>query len=259
MPCGASCIYKGDIMFKIQFFSGNMLKILAAVAMFIDHAGYLFFPGNADFRIVGRLAFPIFAFMIAEGTKYTRNKTKYFSMIFGLAFICQVVYYLFDKSLYMCVLVTFSLSILALFALENFKRISFEKKYNAFFKLAAFGLFAACVGITAILNSALEIDYGFWGCMLPVFAGLLHMPENCNIEWLKKLDNRFTSVILLAIGLIPLAMDVGNVQNYAFLAILPLLLYSGKRGKLNMKYFFYIFYPLHLVVLEAIYIFSRGM
>jgi hypothetical protein len=244
-------------MVKIQFLSGNMLKIIAAVAMLADHVGLLFFPGETAFRIVGRLAFPIFAFMIAEGTKYTRNKTRYFSMIFGLAFICQLVYYIFDNSLYMCVLVTFSLSILALFALENFKRISFTKKYNIFFKLSAFGLFAACVALIFVLNTVLEIDYGFWGCMLPVFAGLLHMPENCDIEWIKRLDNRFNSVLLLAVGLIPLAMEVKWVQNYAFLAVIPLLFYSGKRGKLKMKYFFYIFYPLHLVVLEGIYIFCN--
>ena len=88
---GHLAFIKGDLMLKIQFLSGNMLKILAAVAMLSDHIGLLFFPGNIVFRIVGRLAFPIFAFMIAEGTKYTRNKAKYFSMIFGLAFICQVI------------------------------------------------------------------------------------------------------------------------------------------------------------------------
>ena len=241
-------------MFKKGFLSGNALKIIAAVAMLSDHVGLLFFPHMEIFRIIGRIAFPIFAFMIAEGCKYTRNKARYFSMIFGLAFICQVVYYVFDKSLYMCVLVTFSLSILALFALDNFKRVSFEKGELLWRKVLAAWLFAACIIFIYVLNLVLQIDYGFWGCMLPVFAGLLHMPKNCGSALLKKMDNRYTAILLLTLGLIPLMLKMGWVQPYSLLALVPLLLYSGERGKLKMKYFFYIFYPVHLALLEGIYI-----
>jgi hypothetical protein len=85
------------------------------------------------------------------------------------------------------------------------------------------------------------------------------MPENCTSATLKKLDNNFVSVLALGIGLLPLINEVGFVQKYSLLALVPLLLYSGKRGKLRMKYFFYIFYPLHLVVLEGIYILTQIM
>ena len=245
---------KDYIMLKLRFLNGNMLKIIAAITMLVDHMGLLFFPNEEIFRIIGRFAFPIFAFMIAEGCRYTRNKARYFSMIFGLAFICQVVYYVFDGSLYMCVLVTFSLSILALFALDNFKYIAFESDASLLQKFLAGGLFIAVVAFIYFLNLFMQIDYGFWGCMLPVFAGLLHMPKNCNIAFLQKLDNNLTGVILLGLGLVPLMLEVGWVQPYSLMALVPLLLYSGKRGKLNMKYFFYIFYPLHLVLLEGIYL-----
>jgi hypothetical protein len=248
-------------MRKIRFLSGNALKIIAAVSMVADHVGLLFFLQMEIFRIIGRLALPIFAFMIAEGCRYTKNKIRYFSMIFGLAFICQVVYYLFDGSLYMCILVTFSLSILALFSLENFKRIAFSKQSNPVLKVLAAGLFFAVVAFIYFANTYLkrygiDIDYGFWGCMLPVFAGLFHMPENCNVPLLKKLDSHYTGVLMLALGLLPLMTKIGWVQPYSLLAIPLLLLYSGKRGKWKMKYFFYIFYPLHLVLLEGIYIFT---
>ena len=246
-------------MTKIRFLSGNMLKIIAALTMLCDHVGLLFFPSHTIFRIIGRLAFPIFAFMIAEGCKYTRSKVRYFSMIFGLAAVCQAVYYIFDGSLYMCVLVTFSLSIMMLFALDNFKRMVFEKSARPLHKLLAAGLFIATVAFVYIINLFLEIDYGFCGCMLPVFAGMFHMPANCASATLKKLDNNFVSVLALGIGLLPLINEVGFVQKYSLLALVPLLLYSGKRGKLRMKYFFYIFYPLHLVVLEGIYILTQIM
>ena len=64
---------------------GNALKIIAAIAMLADHVGLMFFPRVSLFRIVGRLALPIFAFMIAEGCRYTRNRLRYFLQIFLLA------------------------------------------------------------------------------------------------------------------------------------------------------------------------------
>ena len=92
--------------------SGNALKLIAAAAMVADHVGYLFFPTVAALRIIGRLAFPIFAYMIAEGCGYTRNKLKYFLHVFLLAVICQIVYFVAARDTHMNILVTFSLAIL---------------------------------------------------------------------------------------------------------------------------------------------------
>ena len=62
---------------------------------------------------------------------------------------------------------------------------------------------------------------------------------------------RIADIILIG-GLLLLAADTGSVQYWSLLALPLLLCYSGRRGKGNLKYFFYIFYPAHLVVLEAI-------
>ena len=132
-------------MQKWSFLSGNMLKIIAALAMLADHIGALIFPQYDFLRVIGRLAFPIFAFMIAEGCKYTRNITRYFFMIFSLAFICQMVYFFFAGSLFMCVLVTFSLSVLTIFALNNFKTMVFEKDCASVYKFLSGALFVACI------------------------------------------------------------------------------------------------------------------
>ena len=234
-----------------------MLKIIAALAMLADHIGALIFPQYDFLRVIGRLAFPIFAFMIAEGCKYTRNITRYFFMIFSFAFICQMVYFFFAGSLFMCVLVTFSLSVLAIFALNNFKTMVFEKDCASVYKFLSGALFAACIVFIYALNQILTIDYGFWGCMLPVFASVFHMPKNCDVEILKRLDNIYVSIAMIAFGLFPIIESIGFIQGYSLWALVPLALYSGKRGKLNMKYFFYIFYPLHLVVLELIYTLMR--
>lgn len=219
---------------KIGYLSGNALKILAALFMTLDHAGLLLFPNIPIFRILGRLSLPIFAFMIAEGCKYTRNRPKYFGMVFGLGAVCQVVYYFFDGSLYLSILITFSLSILTIFALQFFK---------ARRDLSSFLVFAAAVAAVWVLNRSLTIDYGFWGCMLPVFAAVFHKT---------KFDRLPIHIGMLALGLLLLARDIGGIQYFSLLALPLLLCYSGRRGKWNLKYFFYIFYPVHLVALEAI-------
>lgn len=214
--------------------SGNGLKLLAALFMIIDHMGLMLFPSRRIFRILGRLAMPIYAYMIAEGCKYTRNKKKYFGMVFGLAALCQTVYYFFDGSTYFSILCTFSLSILTIYALQLCK----ERK-----DLASGLLFCGAVAVVFWLNRVLEIDYGFWGCMLPVFAALPHGTS---------LDSRYVSVACLALGLVLLSQAMGGLQVWSLLAVLLLLLYDGSRGKWNLKYFFYIFYPVHLVVLQGI-------
>ena len=218
-----------------KFLTGNALKLLAALFMTIDHIGVMLFPRILLLRILGRLALPIFAYMIAEGCKYTRNKAKYFGMIFALAVLCQTVYFLVDGTLYLSILFTFSLSILTIYALQHLKQ-----RKNLCSALVFAGTLAAVWG----LNQVFTIDYGFWGCMLPVFAAIFHSTKK---------DRLPVSVGMLGIGLVLLSLDLGDSIQILSLAALPLLLcYSGKRGQLNLKYFFYIFYPAHLALLQVI-------
>lgn len=229
--------------------TGNALKLVAALAMVIDHAGLMFFPKVTVMRVIGRLAFPIFAFMIAEGCRYTRNKLRYFLHIFCLAAICQAVYYIALKSTYMCILVTFSLLILMIFALQDMKAVCLSPESKLSRKLLSAGVFTASVVFTWLLNRWLQIDYGFFGCMVGVFAAMLHPVDKDSPDWMKQ---DWVHVLALSLGLLLLAIDRGGIQFFSLMAIPLLLLYSGKRGKLRMKYFFYIFYPVHLVVLQGI-------
>lgn len=214
--------------------SGNALKLLAALFMVCDHVGLMFFPQVSLLRIIGRLAYPIFAYMIAEGCKYTKNRKRYFGMIFGLATVCQIVYYIFDGSLYLSILFTFSLSILGIYALDGCKRTP---------GLPAGFMLGAAIGLIWAANQLFIIDYGFWGCMVPLFASL---PTGT------KYDRIPIRALALGGGLLPLAMDFGSIQYLSLLAVPILLCYSGKRGKWKMKYFFYIFYPAHLVILQGL-------
>ncbi len=217
-----------------KLLSGNILKIIAAAAMVLDHAGLMFFPGNELLRILGRLAFPIFAFMIAEGSKYTRNRGRYFGQLFGLALVCQIVYFLVDGSMYLSILFTFSLSLLMIFALQDCK------EQPSVFRAAVFFLSVASVWL---LNRVFTIDYGFWGCMVPLFAALPHKT---------RFDSIPMNTAALGVGLLLLASSLGGWQIWSLAAIPLLLCYSGKRGIANLKYFFYIFYPVHLALLQLL-------
>lgn len=235
-------------------FSGNQLKVLAALLMVVDHVGVMLFPSVNVLRYIGRLSMPIFAFMIAEGCRYTKNKTKYFALIFALAVACQVAYAIFNPNdLYFSILITFSLSILAIFSLDHLKKCFFEKGKGWQEKTISTITFCLVIVGISLFNKFYKVDYGFWGCMLPAFASLLDFRKIDN-DRLKKLDDLFYRKLCFAVGLIVLVFtsESLSLSIYALLSLPILFLYSGERGKLKMKYFFYIFYPLHLVVLEGI-------
>ncbi len=248
---------------KSFILSGNALKMIAAVSMTIDHIGLIFYPRLLLLRTLGRFAFPIFAFFIAEGCKYTRNKARYLGTMAGAALIFQVVYYFAMQTLYMSIFVTFSLSIVLIYLLDFSKQAFCEGK-----KGIAAGVLFALLFLLAIqaawqLNQIqipqkrFSIDYGFWGIMTPVFASLFHPPKNAPELW-KKLDKPFIGALLITIPLFAMTYPLRLIFPYklhALLAVPLLLFYSGKRGKYKMKYFFYLFYPLHLVLLYGIYYF----
>lgn len=214
--------------------SGNQLKILAMITMTIDHVGAYLLPDVLWLRIVGRLAFPIYAFMIAEGCRHTRNMFRYLASVAGMAALCQVVWYLQSGSLYMYILVTFSLSILLIMLLQ-------QSEKSAFWGVVAVAAVAAVYYITEKLPEELPvefgIDYDFMGVMLPVMI------------WAGK--DKWKSLGLCAIGLLIMGME-SKIQMYAILSLIPLAFYTGRRGKWNLKGFFYWYYPTHLAAIYGI-------
>ena len=218
--------------------SGNQLKVIALIAMTIDHIGMQIFSEYRILRIIGRIAFPIFAYMIAEGCKFTKSRKKYLLGVAVSALICQSAYFFALDSLYQCIMVTFFLSILLIFAYDNATKKEDAKSYSILF-----GAFLAVLFLTEILPRILtgtdyRVDYGFWGVMLPllVYAG----------------KNKPQKLLYAAAGLLLITADFGGVQWYAFFALPLLMLYSGKRGKIKMKNFFYIYYPSHIILLQLL-------
>lgn len=228
----------------IPLLSGNALKLIAALAMLADHAGILLFPAATWLRVVGRLAFPIFAFMIAEGCRYTRSRARYLGGILALGVACQVVYFVALRDTYLSILITFSLAIATTYTLQWAKERGTP---------LAWGAFVAAVVAVWAANQLLTIDYGFFGCMTPVAASAF-MPRRGTAlsPRADALDRLPLHLAMMALPLIGLALSYGGRQWFSLAALLPLALYSGKRGKWRMKWFFYIFYPAHLALLNGI-------
>ena len=236
---------------KIRFLSGNMLKLIACVAMMIDHIGFMIFPYDVNFRIIGRIAFPIFAFMIAEGARYTGNRLRYFLMIFIEGVLMQLVYVLALNDTQLSIFITFSISILMIYALDLVK-VAFLGKRSPVLCILSVALFMAGVVATYLICKSFRVDYGFFGVMSPVLASLFMERGDYFPAAVRRLDSNLVHVCLMGVGLYVLALRGNSIQFYALLALPLLLLYSGKRGRLRMKYFFYLFYPLHLVAIAGV-------
>lgn len=231
-------------MIKKLGLTNNQLKIIAMLAMLFDHIGKVLLPQYSILQIIGRLAFPIFAFMIAEGCYYTRNKIRYFLSVFLLGAGCQAVYIIWEKSFYMNILLTFSLSIIFIFSLENYKKTK-EKRIRILMLFTVSTVLLIAVMLPVILiDQGFIIDYGVCGVLLPV--AIFYAPDK-----LRKLIYTAGILILLTLDL------GGGIQWWSLLSIPFLALYNQKRGKYNIKPLFYIFYPAHLVVIYLISVLWR--
>ena len=208
--------------------SASALKIMALITMFIDHIGELLFPDIIIFRIIGRISFPIFAYLIAEGCIYTRNKWKYLCNISITCVIYEIIYFLINQKFKLCVLFGFSLFILFTIILE-WTRKNWDKRFVV---ISLYSIFS----ITFL--SFPFCDYAIFTFLLPLAAYLI--------------KNEKIKILVYSLILLLLSFLYSSIQFYAIIAIIPLMLYSGKKGSLNLKYFFYTFYPLHYLILGIV-------
>ncbi len=238
--------------------TGNALKLIACISMLIDHAGYLLFPQYELLRYIGRLAMPIFAFFVSEGCRYTSNRLRYFLRMLLLGAACQAVYTAEEllsggiRSVHLNILFTFSLSMIICFAYLDLEKVLKSADKSRLFEKAAavalciFGVLAFdafCTESRALVGISISFDYGFFGAILPLFAllgtGGTHQRR----------------MAVFSIGFVLFVLNLRQSMHYAWFALfdIPLLyFYNGKRGRLNTKYLFYIFYPAHLAALYLI-------
>ncbi|MBQ4282755.1 MAG: hypothetical protein IJB96_02370 [Lachnospira sp.] len=218
--------------------NNNQLKIIALIAMTCDHLGKQVFPDIVILQIVGRLAFPIFAYMIAEGCCYTRNMKKYFGMTAAVALVCQIIYFVAMGSLYMCVMVTFSLSIVLIALIKEARKRKSVLLWLVFGLAVAVTFFLCTIVPNLPTGTDFYIDYGIIGVMLPVVIYVY--------------EERLTKLVATSLMLVLLGTYLGGVQWWGLLSVPFLAVYNGCRGKMHLKYIFYVYYPVHLGVIYLI-------
>lgn len=215
------------------------LKLLACGAMLVDHWALLF-GKSIWFRALGRLAFPIYCFLISEGLAHTRNRRRYFGRLALMALVTEPIYDLafYPRAIWQGqnVLWTLLLGGLLLDRLEQ-GREPVEK-------LFWFLLLPLC-------GELLGVSYGAWGILLIALFGLTRgQPEAVLSQTLGM------ALLSLCMGSIPIDVWGMNipVQLFSVFAMVPIGLYSGRKSTKSpwISRAFYLFYPLHLLVLLGI-------
>ena len=224
---------------------GGVLKGIAAALMLTDHVGAILLPEVPVLRCVGRLAFPIFAFFIAEGYAHTRDFGRYFRRLAILAVVSEIPFNLENGAVFdltrQNVLWTFCLALLTLRGLEALGR------KRGFGRWAGCGLVLAA-GFAA--GELLRTDYGGWGV---VTVALLQL---CRDGKYAKLWLLLAMAAVNGLGMGSLTMPVFGgempIQIFAVAALPVIWLYNGQAGPKGLRRAFYVFYPAHLLVLEGI-------
>ena len=218
-----------------KFLSNFDLKILAIITMTIDHIGAIMYPNIDIFRIIGRVSFPIFAFLLVEGFNHTSNKLKYFLRLLFFAIITQPIYdYAFNNQ-ELNILFTFSLSFLLLSSLDFIKKIinKYSKGIENYLYKTVF--YSLTYILFALFSIILNVDYQALGISL-VFIFYL-------------VPNLYLSFLLYLLAVTFLATN--TIQFYSLLSFLFIYLYNDKKGN-NIKYFFYLYYPFHILILKIL-------
>ena len=214
------------------------LKLLAMATMLVDHIGAILFPHLIFLRMVGRISFPIFCFLLAEGVAHTSDRVRYLSRIVAFAVISEIPYnFVFFGSLFypgsQNVLFELALGVIGIILIEKIR-------------IRVFGMLAAL--LIAGFAWLFHVDYGAYGVLLMFLfywgresSGQIR-PATLLVFLAFTLLYSLPSEILGRMG----GLFAYSVQSYAMFAAFPLALYSGKRGPRRWKYFFYLFYPLHI-------------
>ncbi|MBR5538335.1 MAG: hypothetical protein IKU61_00400 [Clostridia bacterium] len=262
--------------------SALSLRILAIVLMLIDHIGY--FTGESVFRIVGRLSFPIFAFLIANGFKFTRNVYRYAARLGVFAIISEFV---FDVCINggKVVFVTFSGVIprlkldnvfftlligLCFLIINRFLNTHMKRPWLVSLPLLLFmSYFATFAGS----------DYGALGVLWVVLFGVFDVAEKKNrvplaigavlLACWRVVIKSITAALNVSFAGVPVVnafIQSGNIgfmdkiQCFAVLSLVFVFLYNSKSGmpklpiaRTALKYSFYAFYPLHIIILYFVF------
>lgn len=236
--------------------SSSALKIIAMVCMLCDHMWATVIPGSTWLTMVGRLAFPIFAFQIAEGASRTFNIRAYTKRLFWFAILSEVPFNLMCSGmpiwpLHQNVLFTFWISVLILRQLKKAK-----EEHDALRYILTAVIFAV---VGYLVGTVFLVDYYGYGILMVI---LFYVTRDLPYGWAAQLAGMvYINCHMMGGQTIPFSLGGMNwefpIQALAVLALIPIWLYSGEKGKSYkmVRPMCYAFYPLHILILALVGIF----
>ncbi len=247
---------KQNILEKYSFINTFFLKLIAILTMTIDHVGACFgikyqelnvfftdfFPMDTYtiLRSIGRLAFPIFCYLIVEGLYHTRDVKKYALRLFIFAFISQIPFnmmlykdpfYPRYKGMTLNVYFTLCIGLLAIAIARACYKVYQEKQNTQYMYIGIITILCAMT-----LAQILKTDYGAYGVLVITVFFLF----------------RNNPLMLIAGQFFAMYFMRGKINIYFMLALIPILLHNHKKGP-GLKYLFYAYYPAHMLILYLIY------
>ncbi|MDE5621340.1 MAG: conjugal transfer protein TraX, partial [Ruminococcus sp.] len=225
-----------------KILSATAVKYIAVLAMTIDYVAFMFVPPESllyfMMRLIGRLTAPIMSFFIVEGFIHTRNYKKYFFRMFAFAIISQPFYFIMifrrtpqntsEFLMHLNVMFNFCVSLIMLKIVSG--KLRTEKK-----------IFLS--GICFMLADLCD-----WSFIIPVWVLIFFFFRN---------STKIRTLLFISMSVILMILKNLEIYNIGvIMAIVPIALYNGKRSEKNRKinrWFFYIYYPLHIAVIEIFF------
>ena len=215
-----------------------IIKIIACITMICDHIRYAIpITNNNIIGFFGRMSFPLFAFSISEGYLHTKNLNKYFNRLLVLALISEIPFVLFrtivGDYLMLNICFTFLLGLSCIVIYENI-----QEKY----------LSIPIIILISYIGYLIKVDYGWYG-IITVFLFYISKHKKIYIWisfFLLNIIYFYTKDYFKNIDLQIILSFIGIMSS-----LIIITLYNGKKGK-NLKYFFYCFYPIHMLIFYLI-------
>lgn len=242
-----------------KIFDSNTIKLIAIIAMTVDHIAWFLFPGYPNeaipivMHVIGRITCPIMCYFIAEGYHYTKNIDKYTARLFIFAFVSHFAYIFFSENFVDC---------------RSFIPFYYGEILN---QTSVMWSLAWGLVMLRVVNSK-KINRDITKTLLVILICIISFPSDwscvaslCILAFGTNRDNFKTQMLWMifyvaiysAVYFFSIDKIYGILQMSVVLAIPVLLMYNGKRGKNQtvnkiMKWSFYIYYPLHLFIIGLI-------
>lgn len=201
-----------------------MLELIAVITMTIDHIGFIFFPDHPLFRVIGRIAFPLYIWGVVQGYQYTRSKVNYVSRLVLLAVISQIPYMLLFHFLHLNVIFTLMFCLLFIILLESDKSLFLK------------------IGIFLLLSIFLEMfcEYGVYALLLTL---IFHTTKS-----------RVRVILLFGLLNVLFMVLKGNyIQGFSILSLF-FIFYKDLFINIRInRYFYRSYYPVHITILFILF------